>query len=216
MVPTLKCVYPCRECPESDRANCLSCWTEAFSDYKYFFYNEDTGKGSCELSCPAGFTRHGDDSFVCVNCDSSCATCLDSDKFSCVRCHPDFPYSVSGTGICLEYCKRGYYETQTLNTCATCDPLCADCKGSPKTCTACHPNSDKPFLFDGTCIGFCDDGYTDVFGVCERCISPCSRCEGTPDYCTFCDGTLGRRILYKGMCLAECPSGSALKPTDDG
>ena len=109
MVPILKCTYPCRECLENDKENCQSCWTESFSDYKYFFFNEDEAKGECKLSCPAGYTRNGDDSYVCVKCDSSCATCLDSDKFSCIQCHPDFPYKVSGTGKCLESCKRGYY-----------------------------------------------------------------------------------------------------------
>ena len=94
--------------------------------------------GSCKVSCPDGYTRNNDNSYNCIKCDSSCSTCLDTDKFSCIICHPDFPYKLSTTGICLESCKRGYYETATLNTCATCDPLCADCVGNPKTCTACH------------------------------------------------------------------------------
>lgn len=45
MVPTLKCTYPCRECQESDKSNCASCWTEAWADYKYFFLDPVSNTG---------------------------------------------------------------------------------------------------------------------------------------------------------------------------
>jgi len=196
MIPTLKCIYPCRTCNENNRDYCQSCWTEAFSDFKYFFETET--KGECRLSCPEGYTRNDDSSYVCIRCDSTCGTCLDTDKYNCVACSKEFPYKLSGTGICLQACSRGYYLTKTELTCATCDPICADCEGGPKNCIACDPNSDKPYLFNGTCVGFCEAGYTNVMGKCERCESPCATCSPLPSTCITCDGSLGRRILYNG------------------
>lgn len=108
LIPTLKCIYPCRTCNEGQRDYCQSCWTESFSDYKYFFESPVKG-GECRQGCPEGFTRNNDDNYVCINCDVMCATCLDTDKFNCVTCHKNTPYKLSGTGKCLEKCSIGYY-----------------------------------------------------------------------------------------------------------
>jgi len=40
-----------------------------------------------------------------------CATCLDTDKYNCIKCSKEFPYKLSGTGKCLEECSIGYYKT---------------------------------------------------------------------------------------------------------
>ena len=173
-------------------------------------------RGECLGICPDGYTRNNDPSYNCIKCDSSCTTCEDSDKFQCIICDPDFPYKLTGTGICLESCKRGYYETQVLNTCATCQAPCADCVDSATKCTACYENSSLPYLYNNQCVGSCLDGYINVFGICLQCESPCARCMGTTTHCTFCDGTEGRRILYKGQCLSECPISSVLKELPDG
>ena len=224
LVPKLKCIYPCSECPESDRTNCLSCWTDSWSNYWYFFYNDQTARGECLPECPAGYTRNGEDSYVCIKCDSTCATCLDTDKFFCVDCHPAFPCPVlNQPGVCLESCMRGFYrknEPAFLNQCLcdTCKYPCVDCFNSADNCIACDPNGEFPLLYNNQCISLkigCPRGYTEVNNECRRCTSPCARCEGTPNFCTFCDGTLGRNILYRAECLAECPSGTIPKKLPD-
>ena len=154
LVPKLKCIYPCSECPESDRTNCLSCWTDSWSNYKYFFYNDPIARGECLFECPPGYTRNGDDSYVCIKCDSTCATCLDTDKFHCVDCHPAFPCPVlNQPGVCLESCMRGFYrknEPAFVNQCLcdTCKAPCVDCFNSADNCIACDPNGDFPLLYN--------------------------------------------------------------------
>ena len=98
-MPTLQCKYPCKNCIESDKTNCLSCWIQDFSDRKYFV--ESGNDGTCEASCPDGQTRDNSDTYVCIDCDISCETCKDENKSDCTVCAKNFPYKVSGTSHCL-------------------------------------------------------------------------------------------------------------------
>ena len=105
LVPKLDCVYPCRDCSASDENFCTSCWTDAANEFKYLF-EED---GTCLGSCPKGYTRDNESSYVCIPCDASCASCKDEDKTDCIECAPLFPKKLSGTSHCLVDCTRGYF-----------------------------------------------------------------------------------------------------------
>ena len=140
--PSLKCDYPCRTCLESDRKHCTSCWTDDFSDVKYFYEGIHPTKltqyGFCGTACPDGQSRNGNPDYVCRDCDKTCGRCLDSDIQYCIDCDKLYPFSVIGTGICLPDCTRGYYHASLeKKTCSTCDPLCKECEGNAKNCTRC-------------------------------------------------------------------------------
>ena len=167
------------------------------------------------MSCPEGETRDGEASFKCIPCDVSCQACKDEDKAFCTICAPKFPYKLSGTAHCLESCSRGYFETATASTCATCDAPCYDCEGDAQFCTACDPDGEFPVLFNNQCIRACAQGYTAVNGVCTACASPCATCLGTPGFCLSCDGTLERRFLYSNQCYSDCPLNSTPDVADE-
>jgi len=105
LFPKLKCVYPCKDCAASDDNFCQSCWISQPNEFKYLFV--DTGK--CLRSCPAGYTRDNEDTYLCIPCDSSCSTCKDEDKTDCITCAPLFPKKLSGTSNCLVDCTKGYF-----------------------------------------------------------------------------------------------------------
>ena len=42
LVPTLDCDYPCRTCLATERDWCESCWTQDWSEKKYFYRDEST------------------------------------------------------------------------------------------------------------------------------------------------------------------------------
>ena len=207
LYPELDCDYPCQTCLASNRKYCESCWLQPFSDRKYLWCNEKTCY--CLPDCPYGWTRDGSDSYVCVPCDVSCASCKDEDRFACIDCPPKFPYRVAGTPFCYDSCKRGLYETTTSNTCATCNYPCGDCEFSADRCTWCDPNSMHPVWYDYFCKERCPVGYTDVGGVCQKCVSPCLTCDKTVTNCITCDGTLDRKYLFAGICYAICPFNTA-------
>ena len=72
IVPTLKCAYPCRTCLESDSGNCRSCWTDDFSDMRYFYEFESAmlgSRGLCGTGCPDGMSRNNNPDYVCRDCD---------------------------------------------------------------------------------------------------------------------------------------------------
>lgn len=176
LVPALDCDWPCRSCMSPVRDNCRSCWVQVWSDNKYYFLDTGLDQGGCNVSCPKGYTRDNSESYVCIRCADSCAECKDEDRTHCTKCNASFPYTLSGTGTCLEDCSFGYYQTQTSLTCATCEAPCADCFGEAKTCTFCDTKSKFPVLFESRCIEFCPPGYTSVNGKCEKCVSPCATC----------------------------------------
>ena len=54
LIPQLNCLFPCASCVESEKANCESCWTQEWSEEKYFYIDEATDFGTCGLQCPDG------------------------------------------------------------------------------------------------------------------------------------------------------------------
>lgn len=210
LIPKLECDYPCRTCVNSDdpaqtteeRSMCTSCWVSETSPLKYFMpnLNEDTGErldtgGICQEACDDGFTRNGKDNHVCERCEVQCLTCTEDDRNYCLICNePTFPFKVENTGICLETCKDGYYES-SATTCSFCEPPCASCEGTANTCLSCLPEP-TPFLDKdtNTCLENCPVDFTPIKAVCEKCEPPCLHCEGTTQICTACDGSDG--LLY--------------------
>lgn len=115
--PKLKCEFPCKTCSDTDSSNCLSCWNDGSSSYKYFFVDEITGKGQCLEQCKDGFSHNNSPDFVCERCDPTCATCKQTDKSYCVTCHQDYPCPAMEKGVgpipgvCKTSCDRGFYKT---------------------------------------------------------------------------------------------------------
>jgi len=62
-----------------------------------------------------------------------------------------------------------YLSAEQGNICLSCELPCADCKEDSTSCTACHPESELPVVYEGVCIEECPVGTTSEGGVCEDC-----------------------------------------------
>ena len=152
LIPNLKCTAPCKECYELngvtlDMDYCTLCWEDNPNKFLYELteYKADgSGVSTCDNECPAGFTTNGDrENFICTNCDSKCAECLDDgnegDMYKCTVCKPGWKiYAPDQT--CMQTCGTGYYEVNS-ETCDRCSAPCMDCYGDKFNCIQCDASS---------------------------------------------------------------------------
>ena len=198
LIPRLDCDYPCKTCVGSEdpieRTTCTSCWTHSNAEFKYFMMDfdendEELDYGTCKAQCPPGYSRDGRDDYICEKCAIYCDQCKEMDRDFCITCHETFPFMVENSGVCLERCIDGYYQSSD-RTCNRCEAPCKDCEGTANTCLSCLEDSDTKF-FDkssNTCISECPFDFTPIKNVCEECDSPCLTCFGATDVCRSCDG----------------------------
>ena len=123
---------------------------------------------------------------------------------------------VENTGICLEACVDGYYQSSE-NTCNKCEAPCKDCEGTANTCLSCLDTGEYRFfdMVSQTCFNACPFGYTDINNVCHECESPCLTCEGDVDYCTVCDGYNVLIYLDGFICRPWCEDGYVVNPYNE-
>lgn len=251
-----KCDDSCSEC-SGEITNCTSC-----ADYYFKYNDKCLSKcpdgtyeyeSKCMNECEVGTYPRGSS---CYECSVNCKNCIDNSE-KCTDC-PDGKYlfnsrcvgscpekyvkegnkCISECGfnqylyhdICYNNCPKGTYQRDIY--CDNCDSSCAQCNGSPTTCTAC---SDDKYLFNYQCIDNClgdlyyydnqclvrcpsktftigkkcvDDCPDGTFGInkmCEECDSSCYACENTPDTCTKCKDN---SYLYNNQCLSKCVEGT--------
>jgi hypothetical protein len=217
LVPKLDCDYPCKSCVGSEdpleRAMCTSCWLGPYSDkpnFQPFFDSagERLEHGVCQPQCDPGFSTDGKDTKICQQCAMYCDECDDENLNYCKTCDALFPYKVENTGICLEACKAGFYQSSDMS-CSKCESPCATCEFTANTCTSCELDSGTPLLHKetSTCVEKCDLTFTPVNNVCEECESPCRTCFGAVDICTSCNGDFDLLYLDGNICKTKCDLG---------
>jgi len=165
--------------------------------------------GECRPWCDDGFTSNGSTPKTCVQCDDTCATCVDQGKEGdtkrCLQCDTQYPLRVR-QDECTDQCSQGFF--QSSGYCSACRFPCLGCEKTESTCTACNPASDLPALYSNQCIEECPPSHANVANECKMCDSPCSTCQDQTDYCLSCDGTDDTKFVFSGICYADCPSGT--------
>lgn len=234
------CDSPCTLCNAgyySSGLNCLPCSNlcktcKGTADFCTSCINKYTLSGNqCKPNCP-DFCQSCDspctkceDGYLSINgicqiCSNNCLTCTGNAQ-TCTACNAGFKLS-NGTcnKICVEacetceypcsQCEAGYFSE--FGYCTKCEKNCATCKGSPSSCTTCHPGSG---LISHSCVAQCPDhcstcdspcsicetGFVLANNICEKCEDSCLTCSGSPDNCDIC--SYGYK-MENNKCVVSC------------
>lgn len=132
---------------------------------------------------------------MCVHCDSSCSSCLNS--ISCLVCQSNRT-QIPG-GLCI--CNSGYFDNPSTHNCDICSYPCINCITTTSTCTLCDSQRSLDTLLK-KCI--CIGATFDTGLNCSNCLSTCQTCTNGTACVTCLSGSL--RVLNNlNLCL--CPSG---------
>ncbi|EAS00754.2 zinc finger lsd1 subclass family protein (macronuclear) [Tetrahymena thermophila SB210] len=189
----LNCNSSCKTCNPANPNNCLTCTLPL-----YFQYRDST----CQLTCQPD--QYRDNATVsCINCDSSCLTCLGSKNTDCLSCTGTYLQNTQ----CVNSCSDGYYANKQTQRCENCNRNCKTCFGPDQnSCISCS----VPLLFQKStysCVTRCDKNYYSNYSTnsCELCHPDCASCSGSlNNQCTSCSG---QKYLYQNSCVASCPNG---------
>ncbi|KAE8302411.1 VSP [Giardia duodenalis] len=163
-------VQNCAQCVSGDNTRCETC-SPGFDP------NDDGTQCTPQADCPI------------VNCQ----TCS-PDKQTCEECEPG-KHLTPTKKACLDACPVGTYLSG--QTCAPCDPSCAECSGAGASkCTACPAGkmlryADESNPTDGTCVEQCVEGPE-----CETC----GLTIGGTKYCSKCKGN---NVPLNGVCTSN-------------
>ena len=142
-----KCSEGCSNCSGS----ATSCQTCPMNTY----LNPDN---TCSITCPNGYYESGG---ICVECDTTCATCNGTTAKDCITCEESRFFDLS-TSSCLASCATGTFYDIDAESCADCSGECSKCSGSPSNCSSCP---DNKFLLTSTtnnassCVDSCGNGF---------------------------------------------------------
>lgn len=143
----LACTYQCLECTGA-ADNCVTCNGLA---YRYFNFNNATGKGEC--LCYQGYYSDNVNT-LCKPCHYSCLNCTDST--ACLSCPVNRIFDTNNQ-FCV--CSAQYYlNNQSLN-CVPCHYSCSACSDY-SVCTQCNPAKFR-LLNAITKLCACSAGYYD-------------------------------------------------------
>ncbi|CAJ1459744.1 unnamed protein product [Effrenium voratum] len=194
-----QCASDCAKCFSA--AECVQC-----KNNKHL-----SPTGSCGVSCPPGYQKHGEDSTggTCWPCPPKCRTC--SDWYICDVCEPGAYLLPNRT--CLDSCDDGYYKDDsgatedTGGVCTECYETCSKCSGR-ETCSECQQHtylSRVDYMCRSTCEdGFYQKGVAEVGNTCEACPGSCSLCSSA-EKCSAC--TEGFFLTPNETCDESCPDG---------
>jgi hypothetical protein len=132
------------------------------------------------------FAEQGINTNSCVNCDSACLQCSDSE--TCSSCRN--PSQVLLHGLCLGSCPLGYLPLRGL--CTACPENCNKCDAS--ACLECG----SAFLHASKCVTACPPAFFPVLtpNTCAECKQPCLNCLDL-NVCTSCRAG----VLFGTECL---------------
>lgn len=152
----------CYQCSNTN-STCSSCFNSTYATLIYYYSSR------CYTACPSNAFTSGS---TCINCHSSCQTCVGPLFSNCTSCSSAF--TLSG-GYCGSVCGSGKY--QTSGTCLNCHPNCQSCL-SYSVCYVCKSTAVL------------------INGVCDfsSCTSPCKTCFGSLTTCISC---VDKYYLYK-------------------
>ena len=166
------------------------------------------GTISTDLSCLKGTCTSFDNRYQaqkCLQCDSSCSTCLGPGNTDCMGCNPGyFIYWNNTQLLCPKVCPPGTYPDSS-SVCQPCDSTCATCDGPLSTnCLSCSSTLFYSSV-NKTCTLCNTDGLYQSGSNCHQCDSSCKTCSsGGDSACTSC---VSPKIVNRGYCLLPCPSG---------
>ena len=125
-------------CTGGLKTECSQCQNNGVADY-FLIY----GTTDCSLNCPAGQYKDTSGTFLCLLCESSCATCVTS-AGNCQTCAFSTLLGadlfLSGTQ-CLLTCPATFWGNTGTHTCDACHLGCAICTDATlNTCTSCRDN----------------------------------------------------------------------------
>ena len=204
------CHASCRSCSGARANECTdceqhSCATSACPPTKRPILDG----GYCLSACPDSKYH---DTFRCLDCDASCATCLGPRSRDCLTCALGARRSGA---LCLRDCQAGSFYDDALADCSSCDPMCANCNGTASACTSCNrlyfgaSYQDAVVLHGSVCLTACPVGTFATAGrTCEPCHPTCAACVSgsSATDCSACAGDL-QPYKHGSQCVASCPAG---------
>mmetsp|Transcript_22034 Transcript_22034/g.3659 ORF Transcript_22034/g.3659 Transcript_22034/m.3659 type:complete len:119 (+) Transcript_22034:268-624(+) len=107
--------------------------------------------GACHSDCKPG-TIDIDGSKICVNCNTTCKTCVNSVD-QCASCNLNGSTPYLQANQCRSECSANSYETAEF-VCEECNQLCKTCESSSDSCTSCNSPSK---LYNNQCMETCPE-----------------------------------------------------------
>ncbi|ESU39795.1 Variant-specific surface protein [Giardia duodenalis] len=155
-------------------------------------------KGGCYAACPQGTPNsetHTCDGVPAPDCDlPNCEVCSE-DKQKCTKCQSNY-FLTPERNACLASCPAGSYAVG--QTCAPCDPSCAECSGAGASkCTACPA---------GKMLRYADETKLNEGGQCvEQCVEgpECETCGLTIGGTKYCSKCKGSNVPLNGVCTSN-------------
>ncbi|KAL4506331.1 hypothetical protein ABPG73_017065 [Tetrahymena malaccensis] len=173
----LPCQSPCSTCQASSNY-CLTC-------QKDYIFQQQTNSCSpiCDSSCKTSCLSCFDGFYLlnnqCLNCQSPCATCINSSS-NCLSCKENYTFnepqnfctpncdpscktcsSPNNNQSCLS-CNDGFYLMN--NQCIQCQSPCLTCINQQDNCLSCPVNYNLDTLYN-KCSPICDQ-------TCKTCLLP--------------------------------------------
>ncbi|EAR99021.4 transmembrane protein, putative (macronuclear) [Tetrahymena thermophila SB210] len=198
----------CKTCQNSNQSICQSCYSTNSITYQSStvyvqetILNQATSFQSCVASCPQqSYQTSQAGQAVCLQCDLSCATCINSST-NCTSCSGNL-YLDTTTNTCNTTCPAKYFKSSN-NQCQLCSSVgnCLTCT-SANVCTSCDITL---YLQNTQCVTQCDSQYYVGNGgrQCMPCPTGCNTCTSALN-CTSC--SVGY-IQFQTTCVQSCPQG---------
>ncbi|KAE8305218.1 VSP [Giardia duodenalis] len=155
-------------------------------------------KGGCYAACPQGTPNSETntcDGVPAPDCNlANCEVCSE-DKQKCTKCQSNY-FLTPEKNACLASCPAGSYAVG--QTCAPCDPSCAECSGAGASkCTACPA---------GKMLRYADESKLNEGGQCvEQCVEgpECETCGLTIGGTKYCSKCKGNNVPLNGVCTSN-------------
>ncbi|KAL4502402.1 hypothetical protein ABPG72_011989 [Tetrahymena utriculariae] len=210
----LPCNSNCKTCTVSD-TQCTSCYspfTVVGTSCQCLKGNYNPNTKTC-IECQQSQV-YDDVNYQCVNCDTSCLTCLDKNNTNkCTSCKAPLVLSNSS---CVAQCPDHQYTDQN-QVCQNCDPNCLTCQTQSTNCKTCNltftlQNSECVCLnsvYDTqsktceTCAS--NQIYDSINQICVNCNTNCLTCQGLGSQLNTCTSCSPPLILYNSKCVFSCP-----------
>ncbi|EWS75403.1 transmembrane protein, putative (macronuclear) [Tetrahymena thermophila SB210] len=141
----------------------------------------------CSQTCPQK-NQFYDKNNICLNCDSSCQTCIYAATI-CTSCPINFYLNTKSQKCQIKCDQPGFFIQQ--NNCMPCDSSCLTCKETPTNCTSCQPYQFLNVL-QYTCSPKCPENGFYISGQrCMPCHPSCATCSGPlQTQCNSCQSNL--------------------------
>ncbi|KAL4490436.1 hypothetical protein ABPG72_002646 [Tetrahymena utriculariae] len=193
-----KCDNSCYSCDGSQPNNCLSCELP-----RYY----QVAQRQCVTQCNSNQYKN-QQSFQCLNCDTSCASCSGGSSTDCTSCTGSL-FLDKLSKRCVANCPFGYFQNKSNNECNLCDSICESCFGpNTNNCKSCA----TPYFFQSStnkCVTDCAVGEykNKPTKSCLKCYSTCGSCLlGSDSDCLSCNRDL-YLDLNSNKCVSLCNPG---------